>query len=143
MSQFGDSLLVISDDEIVKVHVHSETPGEVLSYGSQYGELIKIKIENMREQHREVLRKSADKKIKQEQQQEQEEIETAVITISMGEGITTLFKSLGATHVISGGQTMNPSTEDIVKVVKQSGCKMQSSYQIIKILLWQLSKLNI
>lgn len=123
MSQFGDSLLVISDDEIVKVHVHSETPGEVLSYGSQYGELIKIKIENMREQHREVLRKSADKKIKQEQQQEQEAIDTAVITISMGEGITTLFKSLGATHVISGGQTMNPSTEDMVKVVKQSGCK--------------------
>ena len=123
MSQFGDSLLVISDDEIAKVHVHSETPGEVLSYGSQYGELIKIKIENMREQHREVLRKSADKKIKQEQQQEQETIDTAVITISMGEGITTLFKSLGATHVISGGQTMNPSTEDIVKVVKQSGCK--------------------
>lgn len=121
MSQFGDSLLVISDDEIVKIHVHSETPGEVLSYGSQYGELIKIKIENMREQHREVLRKSADKKIKQEQQQEA--VDTAIITISMGEGITKLFKSLGATHVISGGQTMNPSTEDIVKVVKQSGCK--------------------
>lgn len=120
MSEFGDSLLVISDDEIVKVHVHSETPGEVLTYGSQYGELIKMKIENMREQHREVLRKSADKKIKQEKQ---EEIETAVITISMGDGITKLFKSLGATHVISGGQTMNPSTEDIVKVVKESGCK--------------------
>ncbi|MBF0841541.1 fatty acid kinase catalytic subunit FakA [Mammaliicoccus lentus] len=120
MSEFGDSLLVISDDEIVKVHVHSETPGEVLTYGSQYGELIKIKIENMREQHREVLRKSADKKIKQEKQ---EEIDTAVITISMGDGITKLFKSLGATHVISGGQTMNPSTEDIVKVVKESGCK--------------------
>ena len=105
MSEFGDSLLVISDDEIVKVHVHSETPGEVLTYGSQYGELIKMKIENMREQHREVLRKSADKKIKQEKQ---EEIDTAVITISMGDGITKLFKSLGATHVISGGQTMNP-----------------------------------
>lgn len=120
MSEFGDSLLVISDDEIVKVHVHSETPGEVLTYGSQYGELIKMKIENMRKQHREVLRKSADKKIKQEKQ---EEIDTAVITISMGDGITKLFKSLGATHVISGGQTMNPSTEDIVKVVKESGCK--------------------
>ncbi|WP_214269824.1 MULTISPECIES: fatty acid kinase catalytic subunit FakA [Mammaliicoccus] len=120
MSEFGDSLLVISDDEIVKVHVHSETPGEVLTYGSQYGELIKMKIENMREQHREVLRKSADKKIKQEKQ---EEIDTAVITISMGDGITKLFKSLGATHVISGGQTMNPSTEDIVKVIKESGCK--------------------
>nr|WP_263313534.1 fatty acid kinase catalytic subunit FakA [Mammaliicoccus sp. Marseille-Q6498] len=123
MSEFGDSLLVISDEEIVKVHVHSETPGEVLTYGSQYGELIKIKIENMREQHREVLRKSADKKIKHEQEQQQEKIETAVITISMGDGITDLFKSLGATHVISGGQTMNPSTEDIVKVVKQSGCE--------------------
>ncbi|WP_323702615.1 fatty acid kinase catalytic subunit FakA [Mammaliicoccus sp. Dog046] len=120
MSQFGDSLLVISDDEIVKIHVHSETPGEVLSYGSQYGELIKIKIENMREQHREVLRKSENKKI---QQEKNEQIDTAIITISMGEGITELFKSLGATHVISGGQTMNPSTEDIVKVVKQSGCK--------------------
>lgn len=120
MSQFGDSLLVISDDEIVKIHVHSETPGEVLSYGSQYGELIKIKIENMREQHREVLRKSENKKI---QQEKNEQIDTAIITISMGEGITQLFKSLGATHVISGGQTMNPSTEDIVKVVKQSGCK--------------------
>lgn len=121
MSEFGDSLLVISDDEIVKVHVHSETPGEVLTYGSQYGELIKIKIENMREQHREVLRKSADKKIQNKQQEEK--VDMAVIAISMGDGITELFKSLGATHVISGGQTMNPSTEDIVKVVKQSGCK--------------------
>lgn len=117
MSQFGDSLLVISDDEIVKTHVHSETPGEVLSYGSQYGEIIKIKIENMREQHREVLRKRDAKK------NEIKKVDKAVITISMGDGITELFKSIGATHVISGGQTMNPSTEDIVKVIEASGCK--------------------
>ena len=57
MSQFGDSLLVINDDEIVKVHVHTETPGEVFNYGQEYGELIKLKVENMREQHREVIRK--------------------------------------------------------------------------------------
>ncbi|GGA97104.1 DAK2 domain-containing protein [Macrococcus hajekii] len=116
MSKFGDSLLVISDDEIVKTHVHSETPGEALTYGSQYGEIIKIKVENMREQHREVLRKRGVK-------QQAKEVEKAVITISMGEGITHLFESIGATHIISGGQTMNPSTEDIVKVIESSKCK--------------------
>ncbi len=119
MSKFGDSLLVISDEEIVKTHVHSETPGEALTYGSQYGEIIKIKIENMREQHREVLRKRGIKEAKNEI----EKVEKALITISMGEGITDLFRSIGATHVISGGQTMNPSTEDIVKIIEASGCK--------------------
>ncbi|MCO4326969.1 hypothetical protein BU586_00990 [Staphylococcus agnetis] len=122
MSQFGDSLLVISDDEIVKVHVHTETPGEVFTFGQKYGELIKVKAENMREQHREVLRKEAAKANDAEAELN-EPVETAIITISMGDGITKLFKSMGATHVISGGQTMNPSTEDIVKVIEQSGCK--------------------
>lgn len=118
MSNFGDSLLVISDDEIVKTHVHSETPGEALTYGSQYGEIIKIKVENMREQHREVLRKRGIK-----QTAATKEVDKAVITISVGDGITKLFESIGATHVISGGQTMNPSTEDIVKVIEASKCK--------------------
>ncbi|RIL84227.1 hypothetical protein BUY80_17255, partial [Staphylococcus equorum] len=106
MSQFGDSLLVISDDEIVKVHVHTETPGEVFTFGQKYGELIKVKAENMREQHREVLRKEAAKSTESDKSSN-EPVETAIITISMGEGITKLFKSMGATHVISGGQTMN------------------------------------
>ncbi|MEJ7540974.1 fatty acid kinase catalytic subunit FakA [Staphylococcus intermedius] len=124
MSQFGDSLLVISDDEIVKVHVHTETPGEVFSFGQKYGELIKVKAENMREQHREVLRKEAAHQTKTKDTNDvTKTVETAVITISMGDGITKLFKSMGATHVISGGQTMNPSTEDIVKVIQDSGCK--------------------
>lgn len=118
MSQFGDSLLVINDEEIVKVHVHTEYPGKVFNYGQQYGELIKLKVENMREQHREVIRKE-----QHTAKPKMEPVETAIITISMGEGISEIFKSMGATHIISGGQTMNPSTEDIVKVIEQSKCK--------------------
>ncbi|HDG2552550.1 TPA: fatty acid kinase catalytic subunit FakA [Staphylococcus aureus] len=118
MSQFGDSLLVINDEEIVKVHVHTEYPGKVFNYGQQYGELIKLKVENMREQHREVIRKE-----QHTAKPKMETAETAIITISMGEGISEIFKSMGATHIISGGQTMNPSTEDIVKVIEQSKCK--------------------
>ncbi|HEI1295416.1 TPA: fatty acid kinase catalytic subunit FakA [Staphylococcus aureus] len=118
MSQFGDSLLVINDEEIVKVHVHAEYPGKVFNYGQQYGELIKLKVENMREQHREVIRKE-----QHTAKPKMETVETAIITISMGEGISEIFKSMGATHIISGGQTMNPSTEDIVKVIEQSKCK--------------------
>ncbi|HDF0680044.1 TPA: fatty acid kinase catalytic subunit FakA [Staphylococcus aureus] len=116
MSQFGDSLLVIND--VVKVHVHTEYPGKVFNYGQQYGELIKLKVENMREQHREVIRKE-----QHTAKPKMETVETAIITISMGEGISEIFKSMGATHIISGGQTMNPSTEDIVKVIEQSKCK--------------------
>lgn len=118
MSQFGDSLLVINDEEIVKVHVHTEHPGKVFNYGQQYGELIKLKVENMREQHREVIRKE-----QHTAKPKMETVETAIITISMGEGISEIFKSMGVTHIISGGQTMNPSTEDIVKVIEQSKCK--------------------
>ncbi|HHI6696960.1 TPA: fatty acid kinase catalytic subunit FakA [Staphylococcus aureus] len=118
MSQFGDSLLVINDEEIVKVHVHTEYPGKVFNYGQQYGELIKLKVENMREQHRKVIRKE-----QHTAKPKMETVETAIITISMGEGISEIFKSMGATHIISGGQTMNPSTEDIVKVIEQSKCK--------------------
>ncbi|HGZ9154017.1 TPA: fatty acid kinase catalytic subunit FakA [Staphylococcus aureus] len=118
MSQFGDSLLVINDEEIVKVHVHTEYPGKVFNYGQQYGELTKLKVENMREQHREVIRKE-----QHTAKPKMETVETAIITISMGEGISEIFKSMGATHIISGGQTMNPSTEDIVKVIEQSKCK--------------------
>ncbi|EHJ07437.1 fatty acid kinase catalytic subunit FakA [Staphylococcus simiae] len=118
MSEFGDSLLVINDEEIVKVHVHTEHPGDVFNYGQQYGELIKLKVENMREQHREVVRKE-----ERSTEEAMKTVDTAIITISMGDGISDIFKSMGATHIISGGQTMNPSTEDIVKVIEQSQCK--------------------
>ncbi|CAL27757.1 fatty acid kinase catalytic subunit FakA [Staphylococcus carnosus] len=117
MAQFGDSLLVINDDEIVKVHVHSEHPGDVFNYGQQYGELIKLKVENMREQHRNVVNKEKANEGKAEP------VETAIIAISMGDGISEIFKSMGATSIINGGQTMNPSTNDIVKAIEESGVK--------------------
>lgn len=116
MGEFGDSLLVLSDDEVVKTHVHSEHPGQCLTYAEQYGEIIKIKIENMREQHREVLKKQQDKELNKK-------VDFAVIAISMGDGISEIFKGLGVTHIISGGQTMNPSTDDIAQVIKKSGAK--------------------
>ncbi len=115
MSEFGDSLLVISDDEIAKVHVHTETPGEAMTYGATYGELIKMKIENMREQFRAIQEKKGPK--------EKKSYDTAVITVSSGEGIDKLFRSIGATHIIAGGQTMNPSTEDILKTIEGEDVK--------------------
>ncbi len=119
METFGDSLLVISDDEIVKVHVHTETPGEAMTYGAKYGELIKMKIENMREQFREVH----GGKSQQTAVKEKQSYETAVITVSSGDGIRALFESVGVTHVINGGQTMNPSTEDILNTIKDDDVK--------------------
>ncbi|PJK17908.1 hypothetical protein CQS04_03245 [Chryseomicrobium excrementi] len=116
LSAFGDSLLVISDDEVAKIHIHSEQPGEVLSYGQQYGELIKIKIENMREQHTDIVgeQPKASKKTKHPY---------AVVTVAMGSGVSEMLKSLGASAVIEGGQTMNPSTEDIVKAIEEVGAE--------------------
>src|SRR5699024_8984915 len=114
---------VINEDEIVKVHVHTEKRGDGFNYGQQYGELIKLKGENMREQHREAVKKEQKGTNTQQSNQETTTVNTAVIAITMGEGISELFKSMGETHLISGGQTMNHSTEDIVKVIEQTQCK--------------------
>ncbi|WP_066129465.1 DAK2 domain-containing protein [Gemelliphila asaccharolytica] len=108
LNKFGDSLLVISDNEYVKIHIHSEYPGNVFNYGQSYGELIKIKAENMREQHREVLKNRNNKEKKK----------YAIITVSMGSGLSSLFKQYGVSYVVEGGQTMNPSTEDILNAIK-------------------------
>jgi uncharacterized protein len=112
LSEIGDSLLVISDEEIVKVHVHTEQPGEALTYGQRYGSLINIKIENMREQHSSIVANEQPYSTKSK-----EKAKYGIVTVSMGEGIRNLFKSIGATAVIEGGQTMNPSTEDILKAI--------------------------
>jgi len=119
LSHYGDSLLVISDDEIAKVHIHSEQPGDVLSYGQKYGSLIKIKIENMRQQHTDIVGEGYQK----EKTASPKKVPYAVVTVAMGEGIADLLKSFGASYVIEGGQTMNPSTEDIVKAVKDIGAE--------------------
>ena len=114
----GDSLLVISDDEVAKVHIHSEQPGDVLSYGQQYGSLIHMKIENMREQHSALLmvRTHNQDKLSINPSLPKGAQEYAIISVSMGSGIADLLKSIGAAEVIEGGQTMNPSTEDIMEV---------------------------
>ena len=119
MSKFGDSLLVISDSEFVKIHVHTETPGDVFNYGQQYGELIKIKSDNMREQHREVLRKQEAKQTTAPKELK----EQVMISISMGAGLSKVLTSMGVDYIVEGGQTMNPSTEDIMKAIKEVNAK--------------------
>ena len=118
LSQFGDSLLVISDDDIVKVHIHAENPGNCLNYGQKYGSLIKIKVENMREQHSTILNETDNQLRENTVPAQTEKKPFGVVAIAMGEGIADLFRSIGADIVIEGGQTMNPSTEDIVKAVE-------------------------
>lgn len=120
LNAIGDSLLVVADEEIVKVHVHTEHPGSVMSYGQRFGSLIKVKVDNMRLQHETILEHD-------EQEENKEEAVVAsvnnegygIIAIASGDGIANLFKSLGATYVLSGGQTMNPSTQDIVDAIKK------------------------
>jgi len=120
LNPMGDSLLVISDDEIAKVHIHTETPGAVLSAGQKYGSLMKIKVDNMREQHAAIVN---DESAPAARMKKVEKIPYAIVTIAMGEGIAKLLRSIGASYVIEGGQTMNPSTEDIVKAVKEIGAE--------------------
>ncbi|WP_243354298.1 DAK2 domain-containing protein [Bacillus litorisediminis] len=120
LSKHGDSLLVIADDEIVKVHVHAEHPGEVLSYAQQYGSLINIKIENMREQHSNIV---GNQTAPAKPDVKKEKADFGIVTVAMGSGIADLFKSIGAHAVIEGGQTMNPSTEDIVKAINEVNAK--------------------
>lgn len=117
LSQFGDSLLVIADDELAKVHIHAEHPGEVLSYGQKYGNLINMKIENMRQQHTDIVGEKAQSTPSMNTEEKKEKSKYGIVTVSMGKGIADLFRSIGANEVIEGGQTMNPSTEDIVKAI--------------------------
>jgi uncharacterized protein len=119
LSHYGDSLLVISDEQLVKVHIHSEQPGEVLTYGQSYGSLISMKIENMRQQHTDIVGEPAQSATAESKQAKAKK-DYGVVTVSMGAGIADLFRSIGANEVIEGGQTMNPSTEDIVKAIKEA-----------------------
>lgn len=120
----GDSIVMAYDDELFKVHVHTETPGEVMNYGQRFGSLIKIKVENMREQHEAVLskQKAGEKEATIEAQSAAKakklHQKNAVVAVVAGAGLEQMFKDLGVSTIISGGQTMNPSTEDIVKAIE-------------------------
>ncbi|PWA13467.1 hypothetical protein DCC39_00830 [Pueribacillus theae] len=122
LSKLGDSLLVVADDELVKVHIHSEYPGELLTYAQRYGELINIKIDNMREQHSSIVQREEAANVKKantEANIEKEKERFGFVTVAAGKGLVELFKGLGNTEVIFGGQTMNPSTEDIVQAIEK------------------------
>lgn len=116
LSGIGDSLLVVNDDEIVKVHVHTEDPGLVMQEGLKYGSLVKVKVDNMRNQHDEVLERTTSETPKELK-------DYGVIAVVAGDGLADIFEAQGADYIISGGQTMNPSTEDIVKAIEEVNAK--------------------
>ncbi|GAA0445545.1 DAK2 domain-containing protein [Lentibacillus halophilus] len=114
LSEHGDSLLVVSDENLVKVHIHAEYPGDVMTLGQRFGSLMNIKIDNMRDQHTAIVNETENQTVQQDKSP------NGIVTVAMGTGIKQLFESLGATVVIEGGQTMNPSTQDITEAIQQA-----------------------
>lgn len=120
LESIGDSIVVVADDEITKVHVHTNDPGLAIQRALTYGALSRMKIDNMREEHQEKLIKDAEKLAEQQKEEEevpQERKENGFISVSIGEGLNEIFKGLGVDYLIEGGQTMNPSTEDVLEAV--------------------------
>ena len=113
LMRLGDSIAIVTDDEICKVHIHTITPGDALNIGQQYGEFLKLKIENMTEQHEELKRQNAPKPVKKDDRRHK----YGIITVVNGEGLRTMFEEMGANVVIEGGQTMNPSTQDFIDAI--------------------------
>ena len=133
LSSIGDSLVVVSDDDIVKVHVHTNHPGLAFEKGLTYGSLTRMKIDNMREEHKEKIAKAAEQKGETKPVEEQKpakkakkkepEKEYGFIAVTIGEGINEIFTGLGVDYLIEGGQTMNPSTEDMLNAIEQVNAK--------------------
>lgn len=119
LESIGDSIVVVADDEVVKVHVHTNDPGLAIQKALTFGSLSKMKIDNMREEHQERLIKDAEKAAAQQEEEKKNEPrkDYGFVAISVGEGLDEIFKGLGVDYIISGGQTMNPSTEDILEAV--------------------------
>lgn len=121
LSFYGDSLLVVGADGVIKVHIHTNNPGEVLEKALQLGELRDIKIDNMRYQHEEILLK--DELRKKEANKDEPVKKYYIISVSTGKGLNELFKSLNVDYIITGGQTMNPSIEDILSAIEKSNAE--------------------
>lgn len=123
LESIGDSIVLVADDEIVKIHVHTNDPGVAITKALTYGSLSRIKIDNMREEHQERLIKNAEKMAAQQKEEEEKaradepRKEFGFIAVSVGEGLDEIFKGLNVDYIISGGQTMNPSTEDILNAI--------------------------
>ena len=116
LMSIGDSLVVVADDEIVKVHVHTNDPGQAIQKALTYGQLSNMKIDNMRLEHHEKVIKEAEKMAAQQAVQEPAK-EVGFISVSVGDGMGQIFRELGADYLIEGGQTMNPSTEDVLQAI--------------------------
>ena len=112
----GNSIVVVRDEDIVKVHVHTLIPGYLLNYAQQFGEFVKIKVENMSEQHTELVNNGKDPAKKEKK-------EYGIIAVASGKGLEDLFKEYRADYIVTGGQTMNPSTDDFVKAIQQVNAK--------------------
>lgn len=125
----GNSIVSVHDDDLVKVHIHTRNPGYILTYAQQFGEFIKLKIENMAEQHSHLIEENhgstneLEVKTAAPSEKEKEPKEYALIAVANGEGIKSIFKDLGVDEIVSGGQTMNPSTEDFVKACRECNAK--------------------
>ncbi|MEJ8736405.1 DAK2 domain-containing protein [Erysipelotrichaceae bacterium HCN-30851] len=116
LASIGNSIVCVQDDDIVKVHVHTLTPGDALNMGQRYGEFVKLKVENMQEQHENIMLNATVEKAPAE---EMPKSKYAIITVAAGDGLKEMFTELRADYVISGGQTMNPSTEDFVQAIEK------------------------
>lgn len=123
LSEYGDSLLVVSDEDLLKIHVHTDVPGDVINEAQKFGALINIKAEDMKVQHSTILESDKQHESHGVPAPKLDHSKFAVITVAMGSGIGDLFRSIGAAKVIEGGQTMNPSTEDFLKAIEECGSK--------------------
>ena len=129
LMSIGDSIVLVADDEIVKVHVHTNHPGQAIERALTYGSLSRMKIDNMREEHQEKLIKDAEKLAAQQAEEEEAKAaeqppkEVGFISVSAGGGLTSIFKDLGVDYLIEGGQTMNPSTEDMLNAIAKVNAK--------------------
>lgn len=120
LEKLGNSIVVVQDEDIVKVHVHTLTPGEALTLAQKHGEFVKLKIENMTEQHNEIIGQNSSEPA---MPATKEQVEYGIISVVAGEGIKHLFEEQGCHYVIEGGQTMNPSTEDFLKAIDELNAK--------------------
>ena len=125
LTSIGDSLVVVSDDEIVKVHVHTNHPGLAFEKGLEFGSLTSMKVDNMREEHKEKViheqdrKKAAEQEAAEEAKKEEPKKPFGFVAVSVGEGLNDIFRDLGVDHIIEGGQTMNPSTEDMLNAISK------------------------
>ena len=124
LESIGDSIVCVADDEIVKVHVHTNDPGLAIQKALTYGQLSRMKIDNMREEHEEKLIRDAQKLAKEQKEKKKEaQKEFGFIAVSIGEGLNEIFKELGVDYIIEGGQTMNPSTDDMLNAIDEVNAK--------------------